>query len=313
MLLTAAMLFTLSSVDDARAAILVPWESLGYMYETPIGSGPLPGDAAFGSNPAGPCPLDPTVNTIWPINSDIRITKGFVLPSNATNLRVLVAVDNDVLGVEINSVPVGGFFGHEGCAVRGVPTYSVPDSTPGLVFGGLNTLEVTARDRGVISYLDVQVEADLITCLGKDATIFVRNGKIVGGPGDGMTYAGALEGTSGDDVIVGTSGSDLIKGFAGNDRICGGDGNDRIEGGFGNDVIDGEGGNDLIKGQQDNDTLFGSDGNDTIEGGPGNDCLDGGAGNNALNGESGTNTCTDSPTNTFQNCIIVMAACMVVP
>jgi len=302
LLIAAAILCTLSSAGDARAAIIVPYQSTGYLYQvTPPGGPFVPGDAAFGSNPAGPCPLDPTVVTPWPVNTVIRLQKTFALPLNATNVKVAVAVDNDVNEVRINGNLIGAGVS-EGCAVHDNFVFSVANSF--LIFGGANLLEVTATDRGLISYLDVEVRADLISCLGSDATIFVRDGKIVGGPDDGNTYAGALRGTSGPDVMVGTAGSDLIKGFAGDDIICGGDGDDRIEGGDGADVIDGEGGNDLIKGQQGNDKLFGGDGNDRIEGGPGNDFLDGDAGSNILNGESGTDTCTNGPT--FLSCEIII-------
>jgi len=135
-----------------------------------------------------------------------------------------------------------------------------------------------------------------LMCNGKLATIYVKDGKIVGGPDAGQTYLGSLRGTPGPDVMVGTDGSDLIKGFDGDDTICGGDGDDRIEGGAGDDWIDGGKGNDLIKGQFGNDTLFGGEGNDRIEGGPGNDTLDGGPGSNILNGETGTDTCVSGPT-----------------
>ena len=88
------------------------------------------------------------------------------------------------------------------------------------------------------------------TCQGRPATIYVRNGKIVGGPDHGKPYRGILRGTAGDDVIVGTAGRDLIMGFAGRDVICGGEGHDVIDGGDGDDRIDGGPGNDLVKGQK---------------------------------------------------------------
>ena len=112
-------------------------------------------------------------------------------------------------------------------------------------------------------------------CFGLPATIYVRNGAIVGGPDDGKPYRGTLLGTSGDDVIVGTPGRDLIKGYGGNDVICSLEGDDVIEGGDGNDRIAGGAGADILKGQLGDDTIAGGDGNDNIEGGGGNDQLDG--------------------------------------
>lgn len=44
------------------------------------------------------------------------------------------------------------------------------------------------------------------TCHGLPATIYVRNGRIVGGPDHGKRYRGVLRGTPGNDVIVGTEG-----------------------------------------------------------------------------------------------------------
>jgi Ca2+-binding RTX toxin-like protein len=66
------------------------------------------------------------------------------------------------------------------------------------------------------------------TCEGKSATIYVQDGKIMGGPNDGQTYEGILIGTPGDDVIVGTSGNDIIQGMGGDDTICPGPGDDSV-------------------------------------------------------------------------------------
>jgi hypothetical protein len=60
------------------------------------------------------------------------------------------------------------------------------------------------------------------TCHGLPATIYVRNGRIVGGPDHGKTYRGILRRTLSHDVIVGTDCPDRIKGYAGDDTICGG-------------------------------------------------------------------------------------------
>ncbi len=109
-------------------------------------------------------------------------------------------------------------------------------------------------------------------CNGLQATIFVDNGVIVGGPDNGLAYTGELNGTAGDDVIVGTSGKDIIKAKAGNDTVCGGANDDYLQGDSGNDTMNGESGNDLLSGNSDSDTLYG--GNDLdlpIDGGSGTD------------------------------------------
>jgi RTX calcium-binding nonapeptide repeat (4 copies) len=104
------------------------------------------------------------------------------------------------------------------------------------------------------------------TCHGLPATIYVRNGRIVGGPDHGKTYRGILRGTLSHDVIVGTDGPDRIKGYAGDDTICGGGGNDIIDGGAGNDWIEGGAGHDRLRGQAGNDIIGGGDDDDWIEG-----------------------------------------------
>ena len=144
---------------------------------------------------------------------------------------------------------------------------------------------------GLPSGADAQEEPPIPVCQGFVATIYVRDGRVVGGPDDGMPYRGVLRGTPGDDVIAGTDGPDLIKGHAGNDIICGGGGDDIIEAGEGDDRVDGGPGHDLIKGQQGDDSIAGGDGDDRIDGGPGNDQLDGGGGVNRIRGGTGINTC----------------------
>lgn len=115
------------------------------------------GDAAFGSG--GSCPLDPTVKTAWPLNTDILLRRTFPLPGNATAVKVAVAIDNDVQ-VFINCVDIsGGLQQNEGCAERDGFVFPVPASI--LVFGSDNLLAVRARDRGFISYVDVEVRADI--------------------------------------------------------------------------------------------------------------------------------------------------------
>lgn len=142
-------------------------------------------------------------------------------------------------------------------------------------------------------------------CNGLEATIYVSNGVIVGGPMDGQSYGGVLTGTGGDDVMVGTDSDDEIFGYRGNDIICGlkghdrllgdqgsdvlygGDGDDELSGGRHDDVLIGEKGNDTLKGETGNDLLTGDKGNDSLEGGNGNDVLLGGDGKDFIFGQAG--------------------------
>jgi hypothetical protein len=49
---------------------------------------------AFGSG--GFCPLQPTVQTNWPVNSQLLARHEVTIPTETTNIRVMVSVDNDI-------------------------------------------------------------------------------------------------------------------------------------------------------------------------------------------------------------------------
>ncbi len=227
------------------------------------------------------------------------------------------------------SLPTGSALGHAQISDAATP---LAKFTPDVV--GSYVLELTVFDGADGDFDNVLVVArvpGVPTCFGRPATVFVRDGVIVGGPDAGKPYRGQLRGTPGDDVIVGTPGNDRIIGQGGNDVMCGREGNDIIEGGPGHDMVDGGPGNDriithggndvilggdgddyieagdgddvvdggpggdLIKGQFGNDVLRGGDGDDRIEGGPGNDVIEGGSGRDLLNGQEGDDVVTGGP------------------
>ncbi len=131
--------------------------------------------------------------------------------------------------------------------------------------------------------------SDVPSCNGSTATIYVSSANvIVGGPDDGETYAGTLNGTSGTDVIAGTESSDVINGKNGDDVICGKGGADVIGGDYGNDTLFGEGGNDTIDGNQDDDQMDGGEGDDVLNGGYGADTIRGGNGSDTIEGNQDT-------------------------
>lgn len=152
--------------------------------------------------------------------------------------------------------------------------------------------------------LPVQAVAPGIpVCNGQNATIYVNESNIiVGGPGNGSTYAGTLTGTPGKDVMIGTNGNDIIKSLQNDDTICALAGVDIINSGASNDWVDGgedennittEGGkdtiysgsaNDTINSGGDDDKIFSGDGDDTINSGTGEDEITSGAGNDTING-----------------------------
>jgi subtilase family serine protease len=150
---------------------VIPKEATSYKYQIyPSGGVPtdfgnenfddstfLTGDAAFGT--AGGCPLAGTVRTVWPSGSEIVLRKSFTLPAGVRNLKVLVAVDNDV-EVFLNGADIsGGLINHDGCAAFDL-AFTAPDT---LLMAGQNILAVRGRDRGGEGFLDLEVDADLPT------------------------------------------------------------------------------------------------------------------------------------------------------
>lgn len=142
---------------DYRYAIVNPDALAGFEQPGYDDSGFSTGNAGFGSG--GDCPLDPTAKTAWPVASDLLVRKSFLLPADASAVKVGVAVDNDVQ-VFVNGVEISeGLLRHEFCATRDSFVFPVPDAI--LHFGASNLLAVRARDRGGITYLDMEVRADL--------------------------------------------------------------------------------------------------------------------------------------------------------
>ncbi|HVW67070.1 MAG TPA: LamG-like jellyroll fold domain-containing protein [Candidatus Peribacteraceae bacterium] len=142
------------------------------------------------------------------------------------------------------------------------------------------------------------ISGGIPTCGGLNATIYVNaQGRVVGGPDNGMYYGGLLLGSNGNDVIVGTIGPDMILGGNGDDVICGGGGNDFINGGNGNDRIAGEAGNDYIVGSNGQDSVCAGAGNDVVFAENGNDRIDGGGGQDMLFGGFGQDLCARGTTN----------------
>jgi len=122
-------------------------------------------------------------------------------------------------------------------------------------------------------------------CNCQPATVYVKDGIVVGGVDDGKPYNGTLRDSSGDDIIVGTEGDDIIITGSQQDVVCGMGGDDTIYGGGQMDFINGGPGNDIIYGGGQIDTLVGGDGDDIIYGGDQRDDIDGGPGNDILYGD----------------------------
>jgi hypothetical protein len=113
------------------------------------------GDAPFGTRHEA-CPSYDNIKTRWPSGTSILVRKTFNLPRDARNVKVGIAIDNDVR-VYINGRFIGSDH-HEGCARRDRFVYSVPDNFLNV---GRNLIAVAANDDGRGgSYLDVQVTAE---------------------------------------------------------------------------------------------------------------------------------------------------------
>ena len=119
-------------------------------------------------------------------------------------------------------------------------------------------------------------------CNGQTATIYVKNGIIHGGPDDGETYYGILNGTKKEDVIVGTNGDDIIYGGSKDDIICGSWGNNTIYSGKGNDIIYSRRGDDIIYGDNGDNIIIAEGGDNYIDSGNGKDFIITGAGNDTI-------------------------------
>ncbi|MBA3615201.1 MAG: thrombospondin type 3 repeat-containing protein [Actinomycetota bacterium] len=159
-----------SSAPTTENKEVVPYLDTGYKYKVvPFGgeagfeglnfddSSFSTGDAAFGSKGFG-CPLESTIETNWPINTDIVVRKSFELPPNTTNLKVHVAIDNDAQ-VFLNGEDIsGGMRTSVNCAVNDRYVFTVPDN---VLQGGTNVLAIRGHDYGIVTYLDAKVTADV--------------------------------------------------------------------------------------------------------------------------------------------------------
>jgi Ca2+-binding RTX toxin-like protein len=77
--------------------------------------------------------------------------------------------------------------------------------------------------------------------------------------------AGAIQGTTGDDVICGDADPEVIRGNEGADRIFAQGGGDRAYGDEGRDIVNGGADSDRLFGGPDSDRMLGEDGNDAFD------------------------------------------------
>src|SRR5205807_7901009 len=109
------------------------------------------GTAAFGSG--GECPLQSTVQTDWPINTQLLVRRNVFIPAGATNVRVMVSVDNDIVGLFFNGALITTNI-HDECPNRDDVRLDVPQE---LVQPGGNLVVYWLRDRGDESFFDTRI------------------------------------------------------------------------------------------------------------------------------------------------------------
>ncbi len=120
------------------------------------------GNAAFGSQ--GTCPLQSTVGTLWPLLSQLIVRRFISIPTGATGVRIMISVDNDIVGLFFNGVQIAGNVIHEECPVLDQFQFDVPTR---LVRPGMNLIAVHVMDRGTTaggineSFFDMRILAEL--------------------------------------------------------------------------------------------------------------------------------------------------------
>jgi hypothetical protein len=119
---------------------------------TAFSTGPGP----FGSG--GNCPLQSTVATEWPTNTQLLVRRIVSIPAGAENVRITVSVDNDILGVFFNGTRIAGFTRHDECPILHEFRFDIAQS---LVRSGENLVAFHVVDRGDESFFDAQILAEL--------------------------------------------------------------------------------------------------------------------------------------------------------
>jgi hypothetical protein len=164
---SGGLLVVSANAAPVPPSTVVPYGAGDYRYsQIPSGANPAnfadisfddtsfaQGAAPFGTDQFD-CGYAPV--TTWAPESDLLVRRTVTLPVGTTDVRVHIAVDNDVT-VYWNGTPMGSFV-HEGCPTRAGFEVVVPAA---LITAGDNVLAAHASDRGGTSLLDLQVTANL--------------------------------------------------------------------------------------------------------------------------------------------------------
>jgi hypothetical protein len=126
------------------------------------------GKAPFGHG-IQQCPLQTTVRTDWPINTELLVRRTVEFPEGATNVRIMVAVNNDIKGVFVNGNKIAANLQHQGCAIQDEFRFDVPGE---LLQPGLNIVAFDVVNREAVSFFDARILADISAAqLGRLASI----------------------------------------------------------------------------------------------------------------------------------------------
>lgn len=138
-----------------------------------------PSTAPFGAGSGGAgvdCPLRRTVHTEWPLETQLLVRRELTIPTGATNIRIMVSVDNDISGVFFNGQLLverllqTSRITHNNCPILDEFRFDVPES---MVRAEKNVIAFHVQDRPPISpgsanesFFDAKVLADIPLLIG---------------------------------------------------------------------------------------------------------------------------------------------------
>jgi hypothetical protein len=112
--------------------------------------------APFGSG-GGDCPLQESIESDFPADTTITLSKWVKIPEGAYNMRMLVSVDNDAI-IYVNGIQVDAIE-HEYCPLVDENLVHVPDDI--IIPGQKNLVKVIVIDRGAESFFDQRILIDV--------------------------------------------------------------------------------------------------------------------------------------------------------
>jgi hypothetical protein len=110
------------------------------------------------------CPLQETVQTEWPLESQLLVRRVIEIPEGATKIRIMVSVDNDIIGLFFNGIVIAENIRHGECPILDEFRFDVPQE---LVRPGPNLVAFHVLDRppeigpANESFFDTRILAEL--------------------------------------------------------------------------------------------------------------------------------------------------------